>query len=118
MTAEMLRLKALTEEASNANGKILPKSHIFYDSLTCALATDMEIKYETEFYEEATFTEQCSSQYAELDSLRKLINEPYHESFFEIDPNSQIYYLRHTVLFNLYNFPGGVSIDPSLVASL
>lgn len=29
-----------------------------------------------------------------------------------------MYYKRHTVLFNLYNFPGGVGVDPTRNAAL
>jgi len=29
-----------------------------------------------------------------------------------------VYYLRHLVLFNLYNFPGGIGMDPSKFATL
>ena len=29
-----------------------------------------------------------------------------------------MFYKRHTVLFNLYNFPGGVSVDPTRNSAL
>ena len=43
---------------------------------------------------------------------------PYHQDFWEVDPNTRMFYLRHNVLFNLYNFPGGVGVDPSTNAAL
>jgi len=35
-----------------------------------------------------------------------------------VDPNTNLYYRRHRVLFNLYNFPGGVGLDPTQNAGL
>lgn len=63
-------------------------------------------------------TESCSVDKNTLGSLRALKSEPYNKEFFEVDPNSRMYYQRHTILFNLYNFPGGVSMDPTNISKL
>lgn len=59
----------------------------------------------------------------EIGSVRGCGVEPYDADFFLIDRDldgagTGVYYLRHRVLFNLYNFAGGVSIEPTRYASL
>ena len=58
-----------------------------------------------------------------MGSVRGCGVEPYDEDFFAIDRDldgagTGVYYLRHRVLFNLYNFAGGVGVQPTRHASL
>ena len=43
-------------------------------------------------------------QSSSVESVRACPGEPYHADFFTQDSSSKIYYKRHRVLFNLYNF--------------
>jgi hypothetical protein len=54
----------------------------------------------------------------EDNTRRSCRGELYHPEFFTKDSESQMYSRRHAILFNLYNFDGLESWNPSLFASL
>ena len=63
--------------------------------------------------------EDCEeSAQTSIQSVRSCPGEPYHEDFFVRDSESDLFFKRHKVLFNLYNFDGLSAMHPDNVTTL
>ena len=98
-------------------------NQIYMESLDCSNLGDLSNSFDDEDTESSTATSTCSDVTDDLSSVRSCGGEPYHSDFFLLDLDldgvgTEIYYLRHLVLFNLYNFPGGVGTNSTRFAGL
>ena len=66
--------------------------------------------------DEESCTQEADSDTVE--SVRSCPGEPYHADFFTFDSVTKVYYKRHKVLFNLYNWDEQRSYTPTSRASL
>lgn len=100
------------------------RTTVIKDDLECILSRTLNFEYKSDFTD--TSNERCvpADYLNEQQSVRNSTGEPYKEEFWiydddiEIEEENKIYYLRHTVLFNLYNFPGGVGRNYASFAEL
>ena len=87
--------------------------YMYGNDVECVTSTNQTFLYRSDFRDpEDAATGACPANDADLASVRNSTGEPRSHLFFEKD-DSDIFYLRHTVLFNLYNFPGGVGVHPA-----